>query len=295
MTNAARDLLRLDDLCGDDLLAILSRAQLLATDWAGRKMPQSLARRRVALAVGDDGWRNTTAFDLGVQAMGGICVHAPIRLGGEETTPDLATYLDNWVDAIVCRTQEIADLEALAEAADAPVINARTRWNHPCETLGDLAYHMQQHGELGGIDHGIKVAAVAPDANILRSWIEIAAVLPIEVVQVYPAPWQVKHMRPGHDRFQVATALDEVLDADIVITDCWPADADAEALSDYRVTAAVLDRLPAKTSFIPCPPVTRGQEVSASAMEHPACRAVTAKAFLLHAQNAALEWVFGLI
>ena len=28
-------------------------------------------------------------------------------------------------------------------------------------------------------------------------------------------------------------------------------------------------------------------------MLHRACRVVQAKAFLLHAQNAALEWVFG--
>ncbi len=31
---------------------------------------------------------------------------------------------------------------------------------------------------------------------------------------------------------------------------------------------------------------------SADAMTHPACQVVPAKAFLLHAQNALLEWVF---
>ena len=43
--------------------------------------------------------------------------------------------------------------------------------------------------------------------------------------------------------------------------------------------------------FLPCPPAHRGREVSAEAMAHPSCTVIAAKAFLLHAQNAALEWV----
>jgi len=37
--------------------------------------------------------------------------------------------------------------------------------------------------------------------------------------------------------------------------------------------------------------VTRGQEVTAEAMVHPLCQSRAAKAFLLHAQNALMEWV----
>jgi len=43
--------------------------------------------------------------------------------------------------------------------------------------------------------------------------------------------------------------------------------------------------------FLLCPPVRRGQEVTAEAMEHPLCQSRAAKAFLLHAQNARMEWV----
>jgi ornithine carbamoyltransferase len=53
----------------------------------------------------------------------------------------------------------------------------------------------------------------------------------------------------------------------------------------------VLDRLREDAIFLPCPPVTRGQEVTAEAMEHPLCRSRAAKAFLLHAQNALMEWI----
>lgn len=281
-----RDLLALDDLSSRDVSTILGRAQDFAGFWSERRMPQSLAGKRIALVVNDGGWRNTTAFDLGIQSMGGLCVHAPMRLDQRESVGDLAHYLDNWIDAVVGRVPELATLRALAEAAEAPIINARTQQNHPCEALGDLAFYWHRHG---GID-GIKVAVVAPQANILGSWIEAARVLPLEVVQVYPEKWHVKRGTSG--AFRTSTDLGELRDADIVVTDCWPEGGHPDELNGYRITAALLDELDRDLEFLPCPPVTRGQEVSADAMLHGNCRVIEAKAFLLHAQNAALEWAF---
>ena len=281
-----RDLLGLDGLAPEVLLALLARAQAMARGWAARRMPQALAGRFVALVVDDGGWRNTTAFELGITAMGGQCVRAPATLGGREAVGDLAAYLDNWVDGVVIRSPDLAAITALAAAARAPVINARTRANHPCETLGDLAYLFARHGGF----RPFKVAVVAPAANILGSWIEAAAVLPVEVVQVFPRAW---HADSNVARFRAVTDMGEVVDADVVVTDCWPANGAAEALLPYQVGVAALDAMRPDASFLPCPPVTRGQEVSQAAMVHPRCDVVAAKAFLLHAQNALLVWSIG--
>ena len=281
-----RDLLALDDLSSSDLLAILKRAQDFAGYWSERRMPQSLSGKRIALIVNDGGWRNTTAFDLGINSMGGLCVHTPMRLDQGEAVADLANYLDNWIDAVVSRTPDLATLRALAEAADAPVINARTRQNHPCETLGDLAFYWHRHGTIDGL----KVVVVAPDANILGSWIEAARILPLEVVQVYPVKWHATRGASG--AFRTNIDLGELRDADVVVTDCWPEGGHPDELSGYRITAALLDSLDRDLEFLPCPPVTRGREVSGDAMSHANCHVIEAKAFLLHAQNAALEWVF---
>jgi ornithine carbamoyltransferase len=278
-----QDLLSLADHDAADLIGILERAQDLASAWAVRRMPQSLDGRRVGLVVDDSGWRNTTAFDLGVQAMGGLCVHAPISLGdGREPLSDLAGYLDNWLDGLVIRTPELSALRDLARTAKTPVVNARTRTNHPCETLGDLAFVMSQRRSIDGL----RVAVVAPEANILGSWVEAAAALPIDVVQVYPACWHVAPAgRPA--RFRTSDDLGELNAVDLIVTDCWPKDGDAEQLAAYQITGSVLEATSAL--FVPCPPVYRGQDVSADAMLHPRCRVRDAKAFLLHAQNAALE------
>ncbi|CAH2812099.1 MAG: Ornithine carbamoyltransferase (EC [uncultured Caballeronia sp.] len=170
-----------------------------------------------------------------------------------------------------------------------PVINARTRQNHPCETLGDLAFYFHRHGVIDGI----KVGVVSPESNILGSWIEAAAALPITVVQVYPQRWHAQASPGDTPRFYTSTDLNEILDADILVTDCcWPEEANPEELSRYQITTDLLEQRRSGAEFLPCPPVFRGKEVSEGAMKHVSCRVVEAKAFLLHAHNAVLEQMF---
>ncbi|MHC4054576.1 ornithine carbamoyltransferase [Bradyrhizobium sp. 25ACV] len=286
LSESGRDFVEFHDLEADTIRSIVDRAQVLAAAWADRAMPQSLAGRRVALIVDDGGWRNTAAFALGVKAMGGICVDAQVRFNTSEATADLAEYLDNWFDVLVVRTRELSALRELAFHAHAPVVNARTRSNHPCETLGDLAYVRSLRVSLDGL----KVVGLAPDANILRSWVEASIALPLRVTQIYPEDWHIKDIAAPN--FTASTSLDALFDADVIVTDCWPDGAGAHQLLEYQVSASMLDRCRPDVIFLPCPPVTRGQEVSADAMPHPACQSPAAKAYLLHAQNALLEWIF---
>jgi ornithine carbamoyltransferase len=60
---------------------------------------------------------------------------------------------------------------------------------------------------------------------------------------------------------------------------------------EYQISPSVLEKCRPDVIFLPCPPVSRGKEVTADAMRHPACQSAVAKAYLLHAQNALLEWV----
>ena len=118
--SADSDFLEFHDLPADAIRAIIERAGELGEAWRERRMPRSLGGKRIALIVDDGGWRNTTAFDLGIQAMGGICTRAPVSLGGREAIADLAGYLDNWFDMIVIRTPELDLLRELAASARGP-------------------------------------------------------------------------------------------------------------------------------------------------------------------------------
>ena len=76
MSEAKRDLLALDELSPETILLLLKRAQVMRDAWNARRMPQALTGRRVALVVDDGGWRNTTAFEIGIKSMGGRPIEA---------------------------------------------------------------------------------------------------------------------------------------------------------------------------------------------------------------------------
>ena len=281
-----RDFLEFHSLPIEVIFAVIDRAGKLAAHWHGRTMPQSLLGKRIGIIVDDTGWRNTTAFDLGAKAMGGICVQTPISFNVRETTVDIAGYLDNWFDLLIIRTKELATLQEVASVADAPVINARTKTNHPCETLGDLAYVQSVRGTLDGL----KVVGVAADANIFRSWVEASKIMPIHVTQVYPERWHVTDPNLLNQNFRTSTDIRDLLDADVIVTDSWPSDGTESELLPFQVSASLLDRGRKNVIFLPCPPVARGEEVTSDAMMHRACQSRQAKSFLLHAQNALMEW-----
>ena len=85
---------------------------------------------------------------------------------------------------------------------------------------------------------------------------------------------------------------------DLIYTDCWPQPHDGLSESDieasflpYQINECHLSRLSENGLFLPCPPVTRGQEVSEGAMNSPRCLDYQAKDDLLHVQNAIMEFV----
>lgn len=284
-----QSLLTLQDLSEAQLVEILDRSVELADAFGAGRVPRVLDGRRIALINDDRGWRNTAALDLGAQLLGATCTPVPVSLGGGEAIADLAGYLGNWFDLIAIRSRELDRMTELAAAAAIPVLNLRTRQNHPCETLGDLSFLHRQGRQV----RGLSVVALAPAGNILHSWAEAASITGLRLTQIAPVPYWIDRGRYPSARIACTEEPGAVIDADVVITDCWPDGADHEAFAALRVTGAVLDRLGPDCLFIPCPPVTRGQEVADDAMGHPKCVATAAKAHLLHAQNACLTLLLG--
>jgi len=96
-----------------------------------------------------------------------------------------------------------------------------------------------------------------------------------------------------------ARTLDAIATADVIYTDAWPRTDDSarseieSAFAPLQITADVLESAPTLCVFLPCPPVTRGQEVDDGAMAHAKCAVPAAKEWLLHAQNALLIEMFG--
>jgi len=294
----SKDFLTFLDYTSQELDALLELTEHLSDAFRTGQLPRYLDGKAVALIWDAEGFRNRVAFELGITAMGGVGVQIPDRLDERESIEDVAAYLNNWFDGIVARTRSHEHMQRLADAARIPVINARTDYNHPCEILGDLAYIRAQRGKVAGL----KVAFVGEATNLCHPWFESAARLPIEVVQICPPGYSIdtrllaELRRDAVGELAVTHDLKQGLkDAHVIYTDCWPTYADAQTYQQlkqlfipYQITTDCLALADPDVLFLPCPPVHRGEEVSAEVMNAANCRVYEAKDYLLPAQNALL-------
>jgi ornithine carbamoyltransferase len=300
-----RGFVSLLDYSTEELTAILDRADYLREAWRSGAMPRSLEGQALGLWFHGQGFRNRVAFELGARAMGGEVAFMPGELGVQEPLEDIGGYLQNWFTMLVVRAARRADLLYLADHCSIPVIDARTELSHPCEIMGDLQFLRRHRGRLGLGLEGLRVAFVGETTNLCLSWFEAAVRFPIELVQIAPEGYAAE---PALVASLNAEALGSIrtssdmgeLDASVglLYTDCWPARKNEEeaaeireAFSPYSIGEAELARLGEGAAFLPCPPVTRGEEVSAEAMASPLCMDLEAKDDLLHAQNAIMEAV----
>lgn len=290
--------LHLNDFNGEEIHKILDRADFLQERWKANHMPESLKGNMLALWFWGQGFRNRVAFEIGARAMGADVSFIPGELAVHEPLEDVAYYLNNWFSMLIIRCRSHDHLLKVANSALIPVINARTNFNHPCEIMGDLQYIRRERKSLDGL----KVVFVGEVTNLCMSWFEAAKVLPIEVVQVGPKSHLlnteiVKSMNSAAvGRISVSDTLDGCVSeaTDVLYTDCWPHGGDRETIgqlfSPYQITETHVNQINPHGFFLPCPPVTRGEEVSAESVSHARCRVYEAKEYLLHAQNAIIEY-----
>jgi len=296
-----KKLLSLLDITSEELIYIRDRADCLEKLWKANNMPQSLKNKQVGLWFYGQGFRNRVAFEIGARAMGASVSYIPGELGVHEPIEDIGHYLDKWFSLLVVRARNHSDLLKLSQATEASVINARTSWNHPCEIIGDLQFIRKYRG---GLDD-LSLVFVGQVDNVIMSWFEAAVRLPIFVTQVAPKGYELgkeklKELNENAvGNISVSHELEPCLEkADVLYTDCWPGaanDDDAKSIKNtflpYQITEKHLSKLHKKAVFLPCPPVTRGHEVSHDAMLSELCMNHSDKEYLLHGQNALLEFV----
>ncbi|HNX57655.1 MAG TPA: ornithine carbamoyltransferase, partial [Spirochaetota bacterium] len=174
-----------------------------------------------------------------------------------------------------------------------------TDYNHPCEILGDLQFIRRKRGSLDGLN----VVFAGEVTNLCMSWFEAAMKLPITVTQVSPARYHLSgekldmFNRNAKGRISVMDSLENAVDSstDVIYTDSWPKDRDkSEIRSDfipYQITKDIVDRMNPSGFFLPCPPVSRGEEISSDSLESDRYLNFEAKKYLLHAQNAVMSFL----
>src|ERR1043166_2361683 len=141
---AKRDFLAVTDLTRDEILRLFDLAGRMKSG-AYRETP--LARKTLGMIFTKSSTRTRVSFEVGAFQLGGHALFLSsrdIQIGRGEPIRDTARVLSRYVDGIMIRTFDQAEVEELARFASIPVINGLTDLTHPCQVLADL-FTVKEH------------------------------------------------------------------------------------------------------------------------------------------------------
>jgi len=299
-----RHFLDLLDLPTGELRGILDASASLKQGRGNGAKP--LAGKTLAMIFDRPSTRTRVSFDLAMRQLGGetiMLTGAEMQLGRGETIADTARVLSRYVDAIMIRILDHADLMELARHATVPVINGLTKQSHPCQVMADILTFEEHRGPI----RGRKVAWSGDYNNVLSSWIDASARFDFEIAVACPPELQPKRERIEAARkagAKVTIGVDPgqaVADASAVISDCWVSMGDEDEgrrhnlLAPYQVNGELMRAAAADAIFMHCLPAHRGEEVTDEVIDGPQSVVFDEAENRLHAQKGVLAWCLGAI
>jgi ornithine carbamoyltransferase len=263
-----------------------------------------LAGRTLGLIFAKSSTRTRVSFEVGAYQLGGHALFLSsrdIQLGRGEPIRDTARVLSRYLDGIMIRTFDHADVEELASYASIPVINGLTDLLHPCQVLADL---LTVRESLGTWD-GKVVAWVGDGNNMANSWINAAGSLGFELRLACPDEYgpdaRILAQNQAKTRITLTTdPCEAARGAHVVTTDVWASmgqeqeqEVRARAFQGYIMDAAPMRLADPSAIFLHCLPAHRGEEVSEEVFEGPQSRVWDEAENRLHVQKALMATLMG--
>lgn len=306
MTTTVKHFLRDDDLTPDQQAEVLEiAARLKAEPFSERPLE---GPRGVGVIFEKNSTRTRFSFEIGIAQLGGHAVVVDgqsTQLGREETLQDTGRVLSRYVDAIVWRTFGQKRLEAMAEGATVPIVNALSDEFHPCQVLADLQTIAERKGKL----KGLKLTYLGDGANNMAHSLMLGGVTAgIHVTIASPVGFEPKQWvvdaataRAEETGASVTVANDPraaVSGADALVTDTWTSMGQENDGLDrvgpfrpFQINEGLLGLADPDAVVMHCLPAHRGEEITDAVLDGPQSVVWDEAENRLHAQKALLVWV----
>lgn len=301
-----RHFLRDDDLSPAEQAEVLDLAARMKLDrFAFRPLE---GPRAVGVIFDKNSTRTRFSFEVGISQLGGHAVvvdGANTQMGRDESFADTGRVLSRFVDAIVWRTFGQERLEAVAEYATVPVVNALSDTFHPCQILADLQTIIERKGKAAGLTmtyfgdaannmaHSLMLGGVTAGMHVRISG--------PTAFQPDPAVVEATKARAKETGGSVELISDPIAAAtgsDVLVTDTWVSmGQEADGLDrvgpfrPYQINAELLGYAADDAIVLHCLPAHRGEEITDEVIDGPQSVVFDEAENRLHAQKALLAWL----
>ena len=299
-----RDFLTILDLSSEEIDALFRRASTLKEDFKKGKLKPTLEGKTLGLIFEKPSTRTRVSFEAAMYQLGGRVIFMSsqdTQLSRDEPLRDTALVLSRYIDGLVVRTFDDADLQELARHADIPVINGLTDLYHPCQVLGDILTIGEKKGDL----KSLRIAWVGDGNNVAHSWINAAARLPFQLLLACPPGYEPKKeiletakVLAGERIIYGNDPVEAVRGADVINTDVWTSMGQDEgrqerlaAFRDYQINGDLLKKAKSDAIVLHCLPAHRGEEITDEVMDGPNSAIFDQAENRMHLQRALLDWL----
>jgi ornithine carbamoyltransferase len=304
---AGEDLCSIADLSSAEVRAILKLGREVKRN--AREFRHALDAKQMVLMFEKASLRTRLAFETGINTMGGNAIFVDQTnspLGERETIADVARNLERWVDVIVLRTYAHDTITEMAANARAPVINALSDFEHPCQALADFMALEERFGSVAGLNF----TYVGDGNNVCHSLMLAGAQLGANVTVATPRGYSpdIEIVTIAREMAQANGCEIRLLQdpqaaaegADAIYTDvCVSMGMEHESTKrapifrPFQVNETLMSKARPTAVFMHCLPARRNEEVTDAVIDSPQSIVFDQAENRLHVQKALLLLLLG--
>jgi ornithine carbamoyltransferase len=282
-----KDVLSLQDLSSEEILSILRLSGNLKNELMngdGEKASQLLKGKVLGMIFQKPSTRTRVSFETGIFQLGGNALYLStndMQLSRGESIEDTGRTLSLYVNCIVARVYEHADVQMLADSASIPVINGLSDTFHPCQILADLLTIQEHKKKMKGLN----LAWIGDGNNVCNDLLLGCAKTGINMTAACPHGYEPleqivrlareEEQKTGAEITITDDPLQATKDADIIVTDTFlsigkdqeKTTREEAFLPRYQVNSDLLKNAKRDVIFMHCLPAKRGQEVTSEVID----------------------------
>lgn len=294
------------DLSADEIHETLDLAVEIKAKLKAGENYKPLEGKTLSMIFAKPSARTRISFETGIKKLGGYALYLSpndISMGKREAVKDIARVISRYNEGIMARLFSHEHMLELAEFASIPVINGLTDYNHPCQIMGDILTVREHRGAL----NDLKVTFIGDGNNVVNSWVNLAAKIPMHFVLAGPEGFEPdsetwsRSEKAGLSTLEIAhDPVEAVKDADVVYTDVWASmgqeseSADrAEKFRPFQLNSELMSKAKPSTLVMHCLPAHRGEEITDEVMDGPNSIVFDQAENRMHAQNAIMVQLMG--